>query len=164
MSLYVATQPGLNSQQCLYYSDCRVRQSSALSRWVLHIIFTLKIRIIKNFIFASFLLFLYLVCVLYGYRRNEELQEQLWAISTRDVRGCLTPEARHRFCGREGQSSALLFLSHTRRHLFKSQHAVRGKPEDQQRLIDTAATGETLGDWGGNEELIEGAEEEREGE
>ncbi|CAI8048206.1 Retinol dehydrogenase 14 [Geodia barretti] len=31
-SLYVATEPGLNSQQCHYYSDCRVRHSSPLSR------------------------------------------------------------------------------------------------------------------------------------
>ena len=32
-SLYVATHPGLNTQQCHYYVDCRVKQSSALSRY-----------------------------------------------------------------------------------------------------------------------------------
>ena len=32
-SLYVATEPGLNFQQCHYYSDCRVRHSSPLSRY-----------------------------------------------------------------------------------------------------------------------------------
>ena len=34
-SVYVATQPGLATQQCHYYVDCRAKQSSALSRSVM---------------------------------------------------------------------------------------------------------------------------------
>ena len=92
--------------------------------------------------------------------RNEELQEQLWAISIRDVRQHLSPETMERFGG-SGQSLPADAATRTRRHSFRST-SVRVKSEDRERLIDTE-------DLTGREEFcnegwMEGAEEEGEGE
>ena len=93
--------------------------------------------------------------------RNEDLQEQLWAISVRDVRDFLSPETRHRFCsGQSFRVAGSVVLPHTRRHSFRS--TIRVKPEDRERLIDsTVDCGRGgVGGWEGDEGLMTGAEEE----
>ena len=90
--------------------------------------------------------------------RNEDLQEQLWAISVRDVRDFLSPETRHRFCS--GRVAGSVVLPRTRRHSFRS--TIRGKPEDRERLIDSTVDCGRGGvvEWEGDEGLMTGAEEE----
>ena len=97
---------------------------------------------IHNVLYASLLI----IC------RNEELQEQLWAMSMRDVRERLSLETRERF-GEPGQS--LLppddtGIMRTRRHSFRS--SLRVKPEDRERLIDTEGSTRSNKGWGTEEE------------
>ena len=66
-------------------------------------------------------------CLFY---RNEDLQEQLWAINVRDVKEYLSPDMWHRYRTTPRAGS----LRRTRRHSSRSNSH---KPEDCKKLIDT---------------------------
>ena len=63
--------------------------------------------------------------------RNEDLQEQLWEMSMRDVEKYLSPESRHTY-GTTQQVPLRANSPMTHKHSFRFRH----KLEDCQQLID----------------------------
>lgn len=91
---------------------------------------------------------------IYLYDRNEEVQEQLWGISMRDVKEYLSPETWYRYGRSKVPASGS--LRGTRRHSSSFRH----KPEDREQLIDTSdSLGEIEYDIDTKTEEGEGEEE-----
>ena len=83
------------------------------------------------------------VCDFVSVHRNEDLQEQLWTISMKDVKEYLSPETWHRYSATT-QTPRAGSLHRTGRHSFRSN---RHKPEDCEKLI------------GGSQESMQEAED-----
>ena len=76
--------------------------------------------------------------VLYYYHvaRNEDVQEQLWMLSMKDVKQYLMLETYHMYCSNNtsGLSRTDSQVRRTRRHSFRMW--IRQRPEDCEQLID----------------------------
>ena len=78
-TLLCAVSPELKSQQCFYYADCKVKQSSAASRYICKA-YTVQAILYKTLNHTVF------------FCRNESSQEQLWEMSIDAVKDYLSPE------------------------------------------------------------------------